>query len=138
MKENFSNDLSGLVTSHVAAPGSAPPNAAAHSEQTRFKVLGAISFSHFLNDMMQSLIVAIYPLLKGEFRLSFVQIGMFTLTYQICASVLQPLIGIYTDRHPKPYSLSVGMGFTFIGMATLAFAPNYASVLAAAALIGAG
>jgi FSR family fosmidomycin resistance protein-like MFS transporter len=107
-------------------------------QETRFKVLGAISFSHFLNDMMQSLIVAIYPLLKGEFHLSFVQIGVITLTYQICASVLQPLIGIYTDKHPKPYSLSVGMGFTLIGMLTLAFAPSYASVLAAAALIGAG
>jgi FSR family fosmidomycin resistance protein-like MFS transporter len=138
MKESFSNDLSGLVTSHVAAPGIAPPDAAAHAHQTRFKVLGAISFSHYLNDMMQSLIVAIYPLLKGEFHLSFVQIGVITLTYQICASVLQPLIGIYTDRRPKPYSLSIGMGFTLVGMLTLAFAPNYASVLAAAALIGAG
>src|SRR6202162_676355 len=127
MGKSFTADTPG-----VAAPATAP------AMQTRFKVLGAISFSHFLNDMMQSLIVAIYPLLKGEFRLSFVQIGMITLTYQICASVLQPLIGIYPDRHPKPYSLSVGMGFTFIGMATLAFAPNYASVLAAAALIGAG
>src|SRR5271170_4034387 len=105
---------------------------------TRFKVLGAISFSHFLNDMMQSLIIAIYPLLKGEFSLSFAQIGVITLTYQICASVLQPVIGIYTDKHPKPYSLSVGMGFTLIGMATLAFASNYASILAAAALVGAG
>jgi FSR family fosmidomycin resistance protein-like MFS transporter len=112
--------------------------AVAQATQTRFNVLGAISFSHFLNDMMQSLIVAIYPLLKGEFHLSFVQIGVITLTYQICASVLQPAIGVYTDKHPKPYSLSVGMGFTLIGMLTLAFAPNYASVLAAAALIGAG
>jgi len=104
----------------------------------RFNLLGALSFSHFLNDMMQSLIVAIYPLLKGEFHLSFVQIGTITLTYQACASLLQPLIGVYTDRHPKPYSLSVGMCFTLIGMVTLAFAPNYSSVLAAAALIGAG
>jgi MFS transporter, FSR family, fosmidomycin resistance protein len=106
--------------------------------KTRFNVLGAISFSHFLNDMMQSLIVAIYPLLKGEFHLSFTQIGVITLTYQVCASVLQPLIGVYTDKHPKPYSLSVGMGFTLIGMLTLAFAPSYGIVLAAAALIGAG
>src|ERR1700679_2415986 len=106
--------------------------------QTRFNLLGALSFSHFLNDMMQSLIVAIYPLLKGEFQLSFAQIGVITLTYQICASVLQPVIGVYTDKHPKPYSLSVGMGFTLIGIVTLAFAPNYASVLAAAALIGTG
>jgi FSR family fosmidomycin resistance protein-like MFS transporter len=101
-------------------------------------LLGALSFSHFLNDMMQSLIVSIYPLLKGEFHLSFVQIGAITLTYQACASLLQPLIGVYTDKHPKPYSLSVGMCFTLIGMVTLAFAPNYGSVLAAAALIGAG
>jgi MFS transporter, FSR family, fosmidomycin resistance protein len=105
---------------------------------TGFKVLGAISFSHFLNDMMQSLIVAIYPLLKGEFHLSFVQIGVITLTYQICASVLQPLIGMYTDKHPQPYSLSLGMGFTLAGIVTLALASNYASVLAAAASIGAG
>jgi MFS transporter, FSR family, fosmidomycin resistance protein len=117
--------------------GDAAPTVA-RAAQTHFNVLGAISFSHFLNDMMQSLIVAIYPLLKGDFHLSFVQIGMITLTYQLCASILQPVIGIYTDKHPKPYSLSVGMSFTLIGMVTLAFAPNYASVLAAAALIGAG
>ncbi|HEY4446189.1 MAG TPA: MFS transporter [Steroidobacteraceae bacterium] len=121
----------------AAAPGAAA-TAAAPASRTHFDILGAISFSHFLNDMMQSLIVAIYPLLKGEFHLSFVQIGVITLTYQICASILQPLIGVYTDTHPKPYSLSLGMGFTLIGMVTLAFAPNYASVLAAAALIGAG
>jgi len=106
--------------------------------ETRFNLLGALSFSHFLNDMMQSLIVSIYPLLKGEFHLSFVQIGTITLTYQACASLLQPLIGVYTDKHPKPYSLSVGMCFTLIGMVTLAFAPDYGTVLAAAALIGAG
>jgi FSR family fosmidomycin resistance protein-like MFS transporter len=106
--------------------------------QTRFNLLGALSFSHFLNDMMQSLIVSIYPLLKGEFHLSFVQIGTITLTYQASASLLQPLIGVYTDKHPKPYSLSVGMCFTLIGMVTLAFAPSYVSVLAAAGLIGAG
>jgi FSR family fosmidomycin resistance protein-like MFS transporter len=111
---------------------------AVQATPTRFKVLGAISFSHFLNDMMQSLIVAIYPLLKGEFHLSFVQIGVITLTYQICASVLQPLIGIYTDKNPKPYSLSIGMSCTLLGMVLFAFAPDYASVLAAAAMIGAG
>jgi FSR family fosmidomycin resistance protein-like MFS transporter len=105
---------------------------------TRFNLLGALSFSHFLNDMMQSLIVAIYPLLKGEFHLSFAQIGAITLTYQACASLLQPIIGIYTDKHPKPYSLSAGMCFTLVGIVMLGFAPNYISVLAAAALIGAG
>jgi FSR family fosmidomycin resistance protein-like MFS transporter len=99
---------------------------------------GAISFSHFLNDLIQSLIIAIYPLLKGEFRLSFAQIGAITLTYQICASVLQPLVGAYTDKHPQPYSLSMGMASTLIGLVTLAFAPNYACVLVAAAFVGAG
>jgi MFS transporter, FSR family, fosmidomycin resistance protein len=138
----------GIAAPGIAASGAATPGAgivtpgasapAARATQTRFNVLGALSFSHFLNDMMQSLIVAIYPLLKGEFQLSFAQIGAITLTYQICASVLQPVIGVYTDKHPKPYSLSLGMGFTLIGMLTLAFSPNYASVLAAAALIGAG
>jgi FSR family fosmidomycin resistance protein-like MFS transporter len=116
----------------------ADSQAIAPAAQTRFNVLGAISFSHFLNDMMQSLIVAIYPLLKGEFQLSFAQIGVISLTYQLCASILQPVIGVYTDKHPKPYSLSVGMGFTLIGIVVMAFAPNYASVLTAAALIGTG
>src|SRR6267154_1051475 len=111
--------------------------AATHAERTRFKVLGAISFSHFLNDRIQSLIVAIYPLLKGEFTLSFMQIGAITLTYQICASVLQPVIGIYTDKHPKPYSLSIGMCFTLIGIVALAFAASYGVVLVSAALLGA-
>jgi FSR family fosmidomycin resistance protein-like MFS transporter len=122
-----------MEESFTAASSPAEPVAT-----TRFNVLGAISFSHFLNDMMQSLIVAIYPLLKGEFSLSFTQIGVITLTYQVCASVLQPIIGVYTDRNPKPYSLSVGMSFTLIGMLALAFAPSYGMVLAAAALIGAG
>ena len=71
-------------------------------QPTRFRVLGAISFSHFLNDMIQSLILAIYPLLKNDFKLSFAQIGLITLTYQLTASVLQPFIGMYTDRHPQP------------------------------------
>ncbi len=109
-----------------------------HAAQTRFNVLGAISFSHFLNDLLQSLIIAIYPLLKGEYDLTFTQIGAITLTYQICASLLQPLIGAYTDKHPKPYSLSIGMCFTLIGLVTLAFAPTYPVVLAAAASVGTG
>jgi MFS transporter, FSR family, fosmidomycin resistance protein len=106
--------------------------------QTRFRVLTAISFSHFLNDMMQSLIVAIYPLLKGDFHLSFMQIGTISLTYQLCASLLQPLIGVYTDKHPQPYSLSLGMGSTLSGLLVLAMAPTYAYLLLGAALIGAG
>ena len=107
-------------------------------ETTAFKVLGFLSFSHFLNDMIQSLILAIYPLLKGEFSLSFVQIGLITLTYQITASLLQPLIGLYTDKHPQPRSLSFGMASTLCGLLMLAFAPSYGVLLVAAALVGTG
>ncbi len=103
-----------------------------------YAVLGAISFSHLLNDMIQSLILAIYPMLKGGFGLSFGQIGLITLTYQITASLLQPLIGLYTDRSPKPYSLPVGMGFTLAGLLLLATAPTYGLLLFAAALVGMG
>jgi FSR family fosmidomycin resistance protein-like MFS transporter len=107
-------------------------------QPTRFRVLGAISFSHFLNDMIQSLILAIYPLLKNDFKLSFAQIGLITLTFQLTASVLQPFIGMYTDRHPQPRALSIGMGFTLIGLLLLSIAPNYATVIVAAALVGSG
>lgn len=107
-------------------------------ETTAFKVLGFLSFSHFLNDMIQSLILAIYPLLKGEFSLSFAQIGLITLTYQITASLLQPLIGLYTDKHPQPRSLSFGMASTLCGLLMLAFAPSYGVLLVAAALVGTG
>jgi len=104
----------------------------------QFKVLGALSFSHMLNDMMQSLILAMYPLFKGEFSLSFAQIGLITLTYQVTASLLQPVIGLYSDRHPKPYSLSSGMCLTLAGLLTLAWAHSFGGVLAAAALVGSG
>jgi FSR family fosmidomycin resistance protein-like MFS transporter len=109
-----------------------------HPKQTHFKVLGALSASHMINDMMQSLLLAIYPLLKGEFTLSFVQLGFITLTYQVTASLLQPLIGLYTDRHPMPYAVSIGMGFTMLGLFSLAGAHSYAAVLIAAGLIGTG
>ena len=102
------------------------------------KVLLAISFSHFLNDMLQSLIPAIYPLLKESFALSFTQIGLITLTFQMSASLLQPAVGMYTDKHPQPYSLAVGMGSTLIGLVALAFAPNYGSLLLAVGLVGTG
>src|SRR5208337_1341256 len=99
------------------------------AEGTAFKVLGALSLSHFLNDMLQTLILAIYPLLKSTFLLSFTQIGLITLTYQITASLLQPVVGFYTDHSPKPYSLSIGMCCTLSGMMVLALAPNYHMVL---------
>ncbi len=107
-------------------------------EGTVFRVLGAISLSHFLNDMLQSLILAIYPLIKSTFSLSFAQIGLITLTYQISASMLQPLVGLFTDRHPQPYSLSIGMGFTLTGLIVLALAPTYGILLVGAALVGSG
>jgi FSR family fosmidomycin resistance protein-like MFS transporter len=117
---------------------SSPAAVAAPAERTRYAVLAAISFSHLLNDLLQSLIVSIYPLLKGAFTLNFGQIGLITLCYQLCASVLQPLIGIYTDRHPQSHSLSFGMGCTLAGLLTLAWAPDYALVLVGAALVGTG
>ena len=101
-------------------------------------ILLAISFSHLLNDMMQSLIPAMYPMLKSSYRLSFMQIGLLTFTYQVTASLLQPIIGAFTDRKPKPYSLAVGMGFSLCGLLLLALAHAYTALLIAAALIGTG
>ena len=106
--------------------------------RTTFSILAAISFCHLLNDMMQSLLPALYPMLKGSYQLSFGQIGLLTFTYQITASLLQPIVGMFTDRSPRPYSLSVGMGFTLVGLLMLAFAGSYALLLVAAALVGTG
>ena len=106
--------------------------------RTAFTVLAAISFCHLLNDMLQSLLPAIYPILKTKFALSFVQIGLITLTYQIVASLLQPVIGNATDRRPQPYSLAIGMGFTLLGMLLLGLAGSFAVILLAAALVGIG
>jgi FSR family fosmidomycin resistance protein-like MFS transporter len=106
--------------------------------RTAFSVLAAISFCHLLNDMMQSLLPALYPMLKSSYSLSFGQIGVLTFTYQITASLLQPLIGRYTDSKPRPYSLPIGMGFTLAGLALLASARTYPLLLLAAAMIGTG
>ncbi|OZB81377.1 MAG: MFS transporter, partial [Halothiobacillus sp. 13-55-253] len=106
--------------------------------ETQYRVLGAISVSHFLNDLMQSLMISIYPLFKSNFDLSFAQIGLITLCFQLTASILQPLIGQAIDRRPMPYSLVLGMGFTFSGLITLAFAPSYGFLLAGAAMVGIG
>jgi MFS transporter, FSR family, fosmidomycin resistance protein len=108
------------------------------AEGTVFSILAAISFSHLLNDMIQSLLPAIYPILKSNFHLDFAKIGMITLTTQLTASLLQPLIGFYTDRKPQPYSLPFGMGFTLVGLALLSMASSYAFILVAAGLIGMG
>ena len=105
---------------------------------TVLTVLGAISFCHFLNDLIQSLLPAIYPLLKAHYALDFGQIGLLTLTYQITASLLQPLVGWYTDRRPMPFSLAIGMGFTLSGLLLLAVAGSFGLLLLAAALVGIG
>ena len=105
---------------------------------TAFKVLGAISFAHFLNDTMQSLMLAIYPLFKSQFHLNFAQIGLITLTFQLTASLLQPVVGYYTDRRPQPFSLALGMGCTFLGLLLLGYAATFSALLAAAALVGMG
>jgi FSR family fosmidomycin resistance protein-like MFS transporter len=101
-------------------------------------VLYALSVSHLLNDTIQAVLPAIYPMLKDAFRLNFTQVGLITLTYQVTASLLQPIVGSYTDRRPLPYSLAVGMGFTLIGLVLLSQVGSYAGVLVASVLIGTG
>jgi FSR family fosmidomycin resistance protein-like MFS transporter len=103
-----------------------------------YKVLAAISVCHFLNDMVSSLLPAIYPLLKDSFNLNFAQVGLITLTYQTTASLLQPAIGYYTDKRPRPFSLPVGMGATLIGLILLAMARSFPALLVAAAMVGTG
>jgi MFS transporter, FSR family, fosmidomycin resistance protein len=107
-------------------------------EGVLFRVLTAVSFCHLLNDMVQSLLPSIYPILKSSFRLDFGQIGLITLAYQITASLLQPVIGNYTDRRPMPYSLPIGMTVTLVGLILVAVASNFPMLLIAAALIGVG
>jgi MFS transporter, FSR family, fosmidomycin resistance protein len=106
--------------------------------RTTFAILVAISFCHLLNDMMQSLLPAIYPMLKGSFGLDFGQIGLITLTFQATASLLQPLVGLYTDSRPQPQSLAIGMGFTLAGLLLLSIAPSFPVLLVAGALLGMG
>jgi len=107
-------------------------------EKTVFKILLTISFCHLLNDTIQSLIPPIYPLLQKAFHFNYWQVGRIALTSQLTASILQPLVGLYTDRRPKPYSLAVGMGITMIGLLAFAMAPSYGTILVAAALVGIG
>ncbi|WP_318911129.1 MFS transporter [Shinella zoogloeoides] len=106
--------------------------------RTYLAVLVVLGFSHLLNDLMQSLIPAAYPILKDAYALDFVQIGMITMTFQIAGSLLQPAIGMVTDKHPAPYSPVVGMMFTLSGLVSLAFAQSYVVILVSVALIGIG
>src|SRR5580698_6231442 len=119
------------ATTNVPAPVPAAATGA-------FRILAAATFCHMLNDMVQSLLPSIYPILKVSFHLNFSQIGLLTLTYQIVASLLQPFIGLYTDKRPMPYALAVGMCLTLAGIVMLALAPTFILLLVASAVIGMG
>lgn len=108
------------------------------TDKALFGVLAAISFCHLLNDMVQSLIPAIYPILKSSFHLDFGQIGLISFSYQLVACLLQPFVGLYTDKRPKPYSLAIGMGLTLVGLILLATAASFGILLIAAAFVGMG
>jgi len=102
------------------------------------KIVGAVAVAHLLNDLIQAVLPAIYPMLKANFSLSFAEVGLISFVYQITGSLLQPWIGLYTDKHPKPYLLPLGMVVTFCGIIFLAFSPSFAVLLCASALIGVG
>ena len=108
------------------------------AEGTAYAILFTMGLCHLLNDMIQSVIPAIYPLLKDRYGFTFAQIGVITLVFQLTSSVLQPFVGQYADRRPRPYSLSLGMCFTLVGLVALAFAPNFGLILLSVALIGCG
>src|SRR6201994_693637 len=123
----------------MAASASAPAAASGGAvNSTTFAIILSLSFCHLLNDMMQSLVPALYPILKDNYALSFAQIGLITLAFQFTASMLQPVVGMYTDKKPQPYSLVVGMGFTLVGLLMMSHAHSYPVILFSAALIGMG
>ena len=107
-------------------------------EGTVYSMLIICSISHFLNDMIQSIIPSIYPIVKDKFDFSFAQIGIITLVFQMKSSILQPFTGLYADKHPRPYALSIGMCFTLVGLLLLAFAENYFLILLAVSVVGLG
>ena len=116
----------------------AAPSLGASAAGPAYVVLAGISFSHFLNDTMQSLIASVYPILKDSYALDFAQIGMITLAFQFTASLLQPLVGHFTDKKAQPFSLAIGMSSTFFGLLLLSVAHQYMVILIAAALVGLG
>jgi MFS transporter, FSR family, fosmidomycin resistance protein len=124
----------------LVAPATVPDVASspAAAAGPAYIVLGGISLSHFLNDTMQSLIPSVYPILKASYALDFAQIGLITLAFQFTASLLQPVVGYFTDRKAQPFSLAIGMGFTFFGLLLLSVAQHYAMILIAASLVGLG
>ncbi len=108
------------------------------TEGTMYSMLIICGISHFLNDMIQSIIPSIYPILKDKFDFSFAQIGIITLIFQMTSSILQPFTGLYADKHPRPYALSMGMCFTLVGLLVLAFAENYLLILLSVSVVGLG
>ncbi|AMY70260.1 MFS transporter [Frigidibacter mobilis] len=122
----------------VASPSVPPLPKPGAAGATVVPILLAVSLCHMLNDVMQSLLAALYPMLKADFSLDYWQIGLLTMAFQVTASLLQPAIGIYTDKHPQPWSLPVAMGSTFCGLLLLAFAPSYPLLICGAAMIGIG
>jgi FSR family fosmidomycin resistance protein-like MFS transporter len=115
-----------------------PPTAKPAAETAVMSILWALSLAHLLNDTIQSLIPAIYPVLKESYGFSYAQLGLITFAFQMTGSVLQPLVGLYTDRRPKPYSLAIGMGFTLVGLLLLSRAESLTTMMFAAALVGMG
>lgn len=126
------------MSTGVTRPEASAASSHLSPQKTAFAVLAAISFCHLLNDLLQSLLAAIYPILKASFKLDFGQIGLISLTFQVTASLLQPLVGLYTDRRPRPFSLASGMSISLIGLILLAFAGSYPVLLLAAAMVGLG
>lgn len=114
------------------------PAAQSIGRSTVYSILFAISFGHFINDLLQSVIPSIYPMLKENFNLSFTQIGIITLVFQLSASILQPFVGRYTDKKPNPMSLAIGMGITMLGLVSLSIAPSFLFVLLSVCLVGVG
>lgn len=108
------------------------------AQQTVFSILFTISFTHFINDLLQAVVPAVYPVIKNKFDLNFTDIGLITLTYQLTASILQPFVGFYTDKRPRPYSLAISMVFTMVGLAAVAVASSFINILFAVSLIGIG
>jgi len=130
------------TTQHPLTDRPQPPGSTVRpgivAQGTALGILGAISVCHGLNDLMQSVLPATYPLLKDAYHLSFGQIGLITFANQVTASLLQPVVGTFTDRRPKPYSLSTGMAFTLVGLLLLSVAPTFLAILAAVAMVGIG
>ncbi len=126
------------LTASPAATASTPQASAAQTSPLVMRILGACALAHLINDLIQAVLPSIYPMLKANYGLTFTQVGLITLTFQLTASLLQPWIGYHTDRHPKPWLLPAGMVCTLIGILMLAFVGSFPAILLAAGLVGVG